>query len=71
MTDFVVLGTDTDQGLALNMVVGMIGALIGGFLFGASTITSGGFDLVALVVSLIGAVVLLGVVNLVRRSSLR
>jgi uncharacterized membrane protein YeaQ/YmgE (transglycosylase-associated protein family) len=66
-----VVGTDTDQGLALNMVVGMIGALIGGFLFGANTITSSGFDLATLVVSLIGAVVLLGVVSLVRRRSLR
>jgi uncharacterized membrane protein YeaQ/YmgE (transglycosylase-associated protein family) len=45
--------------------------LIGGFLFGANTITSGGFDLAALVVSLIGAVVLLAVVDLVRRGSLR
>jgi uncharacterized membrane protein YeaQ/YmgE (transglycosylase-associated protein family) len=62
---------DTDQGLAVNMVVGMIGAVIGGLLFGANTITSGGFDLAVLVVSLIGAVILLGVVDLVRRSSLR
>jgi uncharacterized membrane protein YeaQ/YmgE (transglycosylase-associated protein family) len=65
------VGTDADQGLALNMVVGMIGALIGGFLFGANTITSGGFDLAALVVSLIGATILLGFVDLVRRSNLR
>ena len=65
------VGTDTNQGLALNMAVGMIGALIGGFLFGANTITSGGFDLAALVVSLIGAIILLGFVDLVRRSSLR
>ena len=66
-----VMRTDERQGALLNIVVGVVGALLGGFLFGARTINSGGFDLTALVVSFIGAVILLGVVNLVRRGTLR
>jgi uncharacterized membrane protein YeaQ/YmgE (transglycosylase-associated protein family) len=70
-----VMRTDGQQGIILNVVVGIIGALLGGFLlaplFGTGTINSGDFSLPGLLVSLLGAVVLLGIVNLFRRGSVR
>jgi uncharacterized membrane protein YeaQ/YmgE (transglycosylase-associated protein family) len=67
----IVMRTDAQQGALLNIVVGIIGAMIGGFLLGGPTINSNTFNLTALVVSFIGAVVLLAIVNLVRRGSIR
>jgi uncharacterized membrane protein YeaQ/YmgE (transglycosylase-associated protein family) len=71
-----VMRTDGQQGMLLNIIVGIVGAMLGGFLFnmlglGGSNINTNDFSLSALLVSFIGAVVLLGVVNLVRRGSLR
>jgi len=66
-----VMGTDERQGALLNIVVGIVGAAIGGLLFGANTINSGVFSLGALLVSFVGALILLGVVNLVRRGRVR
>ena len=66
-----VMRTDAQQGALLNIVVGVIGALIGGFLFGANTINQNAFNLTALLVSFVGAVVLLAIVNLVRRGTVR
>ena len=63
------------EGILMNVVVGIVGAFIGGWLLGpmigAGTINSGDFSLAGLAVSLLGAVVLLAVVNLVRRGSAR
>mgnify|MGYP000998079749 CR=1 FL=1 len=72
----IVMRTDAQQGAILNIVVGIVGAFLGGFLFnllgiGGSTINNNNFSLGALLVSFIGAVVLLGIVNLVRRGSVR
>lgn len=70
-----VMRTDAQQGILLNIVVGIVGALIGGFLFGGlfggAPITSGTFDIRSLLVSFLGAIVLLAVVNLFRRGSVR
>lgn len=70
-----VMRTDAQQGLFLNIVVGIVGALVAGFLIspllGAGTITSGSFDIMSLIVSFIGALVLLAIVNLFRRGSVR
>jgi uncharacterized membrane protein YeaQ/YmgE (transglycosylase-associated protein family) len=57
--------------LILKTVVGIVGALIGGFPFGYNTINQNVFDLSALLISLVGAVVLLTIVNLIRRGALR
>ena len=60
--------TDGQQGILLNIVVGIVGAFLGGLLFrmfGASGVT--GFNLWSLVVALVGAVVLLAIVKAVRR----
>jgi uncharacterized membrane protein YeaQ/YmgE (transglycosylase-associated protein family) len=66
-----VMRTDAQQGALLNFIVGIIGALIGGFLFGANTINGNNFSLSALLVSFVGAVILLAIVNLVRRGTVR
>ena len=58
-------------GLVINIVVGVVGALIAGLLLNQPTINQSVFNLNALVVSLIGAIVLLAVVNLVHRGRLR
>lgn len=63
--------TDAEQGIFLNVVVGIIGAVLAGFivtpLIGGAPITSGDFDIRSLLASLIGAVILLAIVNMVRR----
>jgi uncharacterized membrane protein YeaQ/YmgE (transglycosylase-associated protein family) len=67
--------TNGQQGILLNVVVGVIGAVLGGWflspLFGVSTINQGNLSVPSLVVSLLGAVILLAIVNLVRRGALR
>ena len=67
--------TDGQQGLFLNVVVGIVGAALGGWLIsplvGVPTINQGAFSLGALVVSLLGGMLLLAVVNLVRRGTAR
>lgn len=70
-----VMKTDAQQGILLNIVVGIVGALLGGFLLapllGGGSITTGNFSLPNLLISLLGAVILLAIVNLVRRGSVR
>ncbi|MRV75402.1 GlsB/YeaQ/YmgE family stress response membrane protein [Duganella sp. FT92W] len=70
-----VMKTDAQQGIFLNMVVGIVGALLGGWLlapmFGGGTINADDFSAVSLIVSFLGAVVLLGIVNLIFRGRLR
>ncbi len=70
-----VMRTDGQQGIFLNIVVGVVGALLAGFLInpliGGGTITQGDFSISALVVSFLGAVVLLAIINLFRRGSMR
>ena len=71
----IVMRTDAQQGTLLNIIVGIVGALLAGWvlspLFGISTINQGNFSLPALLVSLLGAVILLAIVNLFRRGSVR
>ena len=65
-----IMRTDGQQGIILNVVVGIVGAFIGGWLIspmvGTGTINDG-FTVGSFVVSLIGAVILLALVNLFRR----
>lgn len=67
--------TDGQQGMILNVIVGIVGALIAGWfltpLFGITTINQSNFSLPALFVSLVGAILLLAVVNLFRRGTAR
>jgi uncharacterized membrane protein YeaQ/YmgE (transglycosylase-associated protein family) len=70
-----IMRTDAQQGLLLNIVVGIVGALLGGWLIspliGQGTINQGDFSLGSLLVSLLGAVILLAIVNLFRRRRIR
>ncbi|HNR21582.1 MAG TPA: GlsB/YeaQ/YmgE family stress response membrane protein [Steroidobacteraceae bacterium] len=69
-----IMKTDAQQGLFLNVVVGVVGALLAGFLsprLGIGTINSSDFSLGGLLLSLLGAVILLAIVNLVRKGKVR
>ncbi len=70
-----VMRTDAQQGILLNIVVGIVGALLAGFLLnpliGGGNIMAGDFSASSLIVSFLGAVVLLAIVNLFRRGSAR
>jgi len=70
-----IMKTDAQQGILLNIVVGVVGALLGGWflspLLGAGTINQNDFSLAGLAVSLLGAIILLAIVNLIRRGTAR
>lgn len=66
-----IMRTDAQQGILLNIVVGIVGAFLGGLIFNRGDINEAPLNLTAFLVSLVGAVVLLGIVNLVRRGSVR
>jgi uncharacterized membrane protein YeaQ/YmgE (transglycosylase-associated protein family) len=70
-----VMKTDAQQGVILNVVVGIVGAMLGGWLIsplvGVPTINQDAFSLPAMLVSLVGAIILLGIVNLFRRGGAR
>jgi uncharacterized membrane protein YeaQ/YmgE (transglycosylase-associated protein family) len=70
-----IMKTDAQQGLFLNIVVGIVGALLGGWLLsplvGSGTLNQGDFSVEGLLVSLAGAIILLFLVNLIRRRSPR
>ena len=63
--------TDAQQGLLLNIVVGIVGAFIGGLLINHGSINDAPLSVSAFLVSLLGAIVLLAIVNVFRRGSLR
>jgi len=64
---------NSPEGIFMNVIVGVVGAFVGGWLLGpmigAGTINSNDFSIASLVVSVLGAVILLAVVKLVRRAS--
>ena len=66
-----VMRTDAQQGVLLNVVVGIVGAFIGGLIFNRGDINEAPLSVGAFVVSLVGAIILLAIVNLFRRGSLR
>ena len=70
-----VMKTNGQQGLFLNVVVGVVGAMLGGLvlspMFGIGTINQANFSFPALLVSFVGAVILLAIVNFVRSRSTR
>ena len=65
-----VMRTDAQQGILLNIVVGIVGAFIGGLIFNRGDINEG-LSVTSFLVSLVGAIILLAIVNLFRRGSLR
>ena len=67
----IIMRTDAQQGILLNIVVGIVGAFIGGLIFSGGSINNAGLNLTSFPISLLGAVVLLAIVNLFRRGSVR
>jgi len=65
-----VMRTDAQQGIILNIVVGIVGAFLAGLIFGGGSINQG-VTLESFLYSLLGAIVLLAIVNLVRRGTVR
>jgi uncharacterized membrane protein YeaQ/YmgE (transglycosylase-associated protein family) len=70
----IIMRTDAQQGILLNVVVGIVGALLAGFIvspmLGIGTINEG-ISVATFLVSLVGAVILLAIVNLFRRGRVR
>ena len=66
----IIMGTNAQQGILLNIVVGVVGAFLAGLvlspLLGIGTINQSNFSLPSFLVSLGGAVILLAIVNLFR-----
>ncbi len=71
----IVMRTDAQQGIFLNIIVGCIGSILGRFLLqgvlGGGHLRGNAFDPNTRSSDLIGAVLLLGIVNLVRRGRVR
>lgn len=69
------MGTDGRQGLLLNVVVGIVGAFLGGWLFGGafgtSTINEGNLSISGIMVSLVGAIILIAALKLFRGATAR
>lgn len=63
--------TDAQQGIILNIIVGVIGAIVAGVIFGHGVSSTNPFEITGILWSLVGAVILLAVVNLVRRATVR
>jgi uncharacterized membrane protein YeaQ/YmgE (transglycosylase-associated protein family) len=70
-----IMKTDASQGMFLNVIVGIVGAAIAGWvispLIGLPSINDGSISIASVLVSLVGAVILLAIVNLIRRGSVR
>jgi uncharacterized membrane protein YeaQ/YmgE (transglycosylase-associated protein family) len=65
-----IMRTDGQQGIILNVVVGIVGAAIAGWIFGPN-LNDAPLSITSFIYSLLGAVILLAVVNLVRRGTVR
>jgi uncharacterized membrane protein YeaQ/YmgE (transglycosylase-associated protein family) len=65
-----IMRTNAQQGIVLNIVVGIVGAFIGGLLITGGSINQD-INLTSILVSLVGAVILLAIVNLIRSGSVR
>ncbi len=62
-----IMGTDASQGILMNIVVGIIGAIMGGVIFsmfGTSGVT--GFNLYSLIVAVVGAALFIWIVRMIR-----
>ena len=65
-----IMGTNAQQGAFMNIVVGIVGAFIGGIIIRTFTgMDVEGFNLASLLVAILGAVILLGIVRMLRGGS--
>ena len=69
----IVMNRDASMGIFWNIIVGIIGSVLGNLL--ASMVGIGGsiqeFSLTGFIIAIVGAIVLLGIVNLVQRGRVR
>lgn len=63
-----IMRTDAQQGIILNIVVGIVGAVLAGLIFGSG---SDPLDITTILWALLGAIILLAIVNLIRRGTVR
>ena len=66
----IVMSTDAQQGILLNIIVGIVGAFLAGMIFNGGTINEG-ITLGSFLLSLLGAIILLAIVNMFRRGAVR
>ena len=66
----IIMRTDAQQGILLNIVVGIVGAFLAGLVMSGGSINQA-INLSSILASLVGAVVLLAIVNLFRRGRVR
>ncbi|GAA5046320.1 GlsB/YeaQ/YmgE family stress response membrane protein [Erythrobacter westpacificensis] len=69
-----VMNRDASMGIFWNIVVGCIGSVIGNLIAGPLLGVSGSvqeFSLTGLIIAIVGAIVLLGIVNLIQRGRVR
>jgi uncharacterized membrane protein YeaQ/YmgE (transglycosylase-associated protein family) len=71
-----IMNVDGQRSIGLNVGVGIVGSLLAGWLItplidGSTTVSQGSFSLDGLITSLLGAIILIAVVNLFRRSERR
>ncbi len=67
----IVMRTNAQQGILLNIVVGIVGAFIAGMIFNGGTINQNPLSVSNFLISLLGAIVLLAIVNMFRRGTVR
>ena len=72
----IVMRTDAQQGILLNVVVGIIGSLLGSFLLGGllgadGNLLQGDLSIPTLIAALLGSIILLAIVNMFRRGRVR
>ena len=63
-----IMGTDAQQGIILNIVVGIVGAFLAGWLLPMAGVSIGAGIVGAIIHALIGAIILLAIIGLVKRA---
>jgi uncharacterized membrane protein YeaQ/YmgE (transglycosylase-associated protein family) len=66
----IVMRTNAQQGILLNIIVGIVGAFLAGLVFGGGSINDG-ISVGSFLMSLLGAIILLAIVNMFRRGTVR
>lgn len=65
----IIMGTDNQQGIILNVVIGIIGAVLGGWIMSSlGQPTVNGFDLYSFMVAIVGSVILITIIGALRRT---
>ncbi len=70
----IVMNRDASMGIFWNIIVGIIGAVLGNWIAGTFLGIGGSiqeFSLTGFIIAIVGAIVLLGIVNLVQRGRVR